>query len=116
MSTPFVCHAEWGTHDPAALEKFLTQLFGWQFQAFAPNYLMYLPSEGDISVGILQSEQMRAGGSPSVSIRVDDMDAMLRRAEELGGKVVVPKAPLGGGSFAFVAAPDGNLIGLQKIT
>ena len=115
MSTPFVCHVEWGTKNPAALEKFLAGLFGWQFQPFAPNYQMYLPSDGSISVGILQSEHVQAGGTPNVSIRVTDMDAALAKAEALGGKVMVPKTLMGGGSFAFVAAPDGNLIGLQQM-
>ena len=115
MSTPFVCHVEWGTPDPAVLEKFLSQLFNWRFQTFAPNYIMYLPSEGGISVGIMQSDQVKAGGTPNVSIRVVDMDLMLEKAEELGGKIVVPKTSMGEGSFAFIAAPDGNLIGLQKI-
>ena len=115
MSTPFICHVEWGTHNPALLEKFLTQLFSWQFQTFAPNYLMYIPGDGGISIGIMQSDQVQAGGTPNVSIRVADMDSMLAKAEELGGKIVVPKTPMGDGSFAFVAAPDGNLIGLQKL-
>jgi uncharacterized protein len=115
LSTPFICHVEWGTPNPAELEKFFSQLFGWQFQTFAPTYLMYLPGDGGVSVGILQSDQVRAGGSPNVSVCVLDMDAMLAKAEELGGKVVVAKTQMGSGSFAFVAAPDGNLIGLQKI-
>ena len=115
MSAPFVCHVEWGTPDPAVLEKFLTELFSWQFQAFAPNYLMYLPGDGGISVGIMQSDQVRARGTPNVSIRVIDIDSILAKAEELGGKIAVPKTQMGDGSFAFVAAPDGNLIGLQKI-
>lgn len=52
MSQPFVCHVEWGASDPAVLERFLSQLFGWKFQAFAPGYLMYLPEGGGVSVGI----------------------------------------------------------------
>ena len=115
MSTPFICHVEWGTPDPNVLKKFLTELFGWQFQAFAPNYLIHMPGDGGISVGILQSDQVKAGGTPNVSVRVDDIDSMLAKAEELGGKIVVPRSSMGNGAFAFVAAPDGNLIGLQKI-
>lgn len=115
MSTPFVCHVEWATKNPTELESFLTQLFGWHFQPFAPNYLIYLPDDGSTSVGILQSEHVQAGGTPNVSVRVVEMDAMLAKAEELGGKVIVPKTEMGSGSFAFVCAPDGNIIGLQKI-
>ena len=115
MSIPSICHVEWGTTDPAVLSKFLTALFNWQFQTFAPNYLMYLPGDGGISVGLMQSDKVHAGGTPNVSIRVDDMDAMLAKAVEHGGKIVVPKTPMGAGWFAFVAAPDGNLVGLQKL-
>ena len=114
MVTPFVCHVEWGTPDPSVLQQFLTQLFDWQFQSFAPNYLIYTPSDSGISVGILQSDQARPGGTPNVSIRVVDLEAILAKAEALNGKIVVPVTPMGSGFFAFVAAPDGNLIGLQQ--
>lgn len=115
MTTPFICHIEWGTLDPDILQKFLTHLFGWEFQSFAPNYMVYLPAEGGASVGIMHSDQMRAGGSPNASVRVLDLDPMLAKAEQLGGTVVVPKTQMGTGAIAFVAAPDGNLIGLQKV-
>ena len=115
MSTPFICHVEWGTPDPDSLQKFLNRLFGWDFQAFAPNYLIYMPADGGVSVGINKSDQLQAGGSPNASIRVLDLDAMLAKAEELGGKVVVPKTTMGNGAFAFITAPDGNLIGLQQV-
>jgi len=114
MTIPIICHVEWGTPQPEVLEEFLSDLFDWKFQPFAPNYLMYIPVSGGISVGILQSDMVKAGGTPNVSIRVDDMDLMLAKAESLGGKIVVPKTIMVNGSFAFVKSPDGNLIGLQK--
>jgi predicted enzyme related to lactoylglutathione lyase len=113
MTLPFICHVEWGTPQPEILEKYLSKLFEWKFQPFAPNYFMYIPESGGVSVGILQSDKVKAGGTPNVSIRVDDMDLMLAKAVSLGGKIVVPKTIMGNGSFAFVASPDGNLIGLQ---
>ena len=82
MTTPFVCHVEWGTPDPDALQKFLNQLFGWEFHAFTPEYLMYMPAEGGISVGIMKSDGMRAGGSPNASVRVNDIDAVMAKAEK----------------------------------
>jgi len=81
MTTPFICHVEWGTPDPKSLHEFLTKLFRWEFQTFAPGYLMHLPAGGGVSVGIIQSDQMRAGT----------------------------------GAFAFIAAPDGNLFGMQQV-
>jgi uncharacterized protein len=115
MTTPFVCHVEWGTPDPESLQKFLKELFGWDFYPFTPHYLMYLPSQGGVSVGINKSEHLRPGGSPNASVRVIDIDAVLTKVESLGGKVVVPKTQMENGAFAFINAPDGNLIGLQMI-
>ena len=115
MSSNFVCHVEWATKDPAGLAQFLNQLFGWEFKPFTPTYLMYLPADGGASVGINQNDMMTSGGSPSVSVRVTDLDAKLKRAEELGGKVAVPKVEMGSGAFAFIQAPDGNIIGLQQV-
>jgi uncharacterized protein len=115
MSTPFICHVEWGTSDPKSLQVFLSNLFGWEFISLTPDYLMHMPENGGVSIGIMKSEMMRAGGSPSASVRVLDLDAMLVRAQSLGGKVVVPKTQMGKGSFAFISAPDGNLIGLQMV-
>ena len=69
--------------------------------------------EGAIGGGIGPS----AGpGEPGVRIymRVDDLDAYLDRAEELGGKRLVPPTDLPGdfGRFAIFADPDGNQVGL----
>lgn len=53
--------------------------------------------------------------APSASVRVRDLDAMLVKAESLGGKVVVAKTPMDTGAFAFIAAPHGNLFGMQQV-
>jgi predicted enzyme related to lactoylglutathione lyase len=115
MSTPFIFHVEWGTSDPKTLQGFLSDLFGWEFISLTPEYLMHLPENGGVSIGIMKSETMRAGGSPSASVRVVDLDATLEKAQSLGAQVVVPKTQMGKGAFAFIAAPDGNLIGLQMV-
>jgi uncharacterized protein len=115
MNTPFICHVEWGTSDPESLQKFLNQLFGWEFHPFTPDYLIYLPEGEGVSVGINKSIEMHAGESPNASVRVTDIDAVMAKAESLGGKVVVPKTQMGTGAFAYIKAPDGNLIGLQMI-
>jgi predicted enzyme related to lactoylglutathione lyase len=49
-----------------------------------------------------------------IYMRVDDLDAYLSRAEELGGQRLVPPTDLPGdfGRFAVFADPDGNPVGL----
>jgi uncharacterized protein len=69
--------------------------------------------EGSIGGGIGPSE---APGDTVVKIyvRVPDLQAALDRAEELGGKALVPPTDLPGdfGRFAVLADPDGNPVGL----
>ena len=45
-----------------------------------------------------------------IYMRVDDLDACLDRAQQLGGKRLVP--PTDYGRFAIFTDPDGNLVGL----
>ena len=46
-------------------------------------------------------------------IDTDDIDAMLKKIESLGGKTLVPKTSIGDmGWFAFFADPTGNRMGL----
>jgi predicted enzyme related to lactoylglutathione lyase len=49
-----------------------------------------------------------------ISVRVDDLDAYIAKAEPLGGSKLVPPTTLPGdyGSFAVVTDPDGNAVGL----
>ena len=49
-----------------------------------------------------------------VYILVDDIDATLKKVEELGGKVTVPKSPSGECFMAFFTDPDGNIFGLWQ--
>ncbi len=49
-----------------------------------------------------------------IYMRVDDLDAYLARAEQLGGQRLVPPTDLPGdyGRFAIFTDPDGNQVGL----
>lgn len=59
----------------------------------------------------------RAGdesGRVTIYMRVDDLQTYLDKAERLGGKTLIPPAPLPGGwgNFAILADPDGRPVGL----
>jgi uncharacterized protein len=48
-------------------------------------------------------------------VQVDDLQAYLNKANQLGGKTLVPPVEIPGqGSFAWLADLDGNIIGLWK--
>jgi predicted enzyme related to lactoylglutathione lyase len=49
-----------------------------------------------------------------IYVVVDDIDATLRKVEELGGKTVAPRTPEGPSFRAYFTDPSGNLFGLWE--
>lgn len=109
-----VTHVEWVTTDAATLSSFLSSLFGWEFQKFSGDYLLYGSAEG-VTIGILTFSEATPGGTPNVYIEVESIDLSFARARELGGEVAVPKREIAqAGWYGFIRSPDGNLIGLHE--
>src|SRR2546430_49225 len=96
--------------DGKKLQDFYGGLFGWKIDANNPmNYGMVEPSEGGLAGGISPSPD----GSPHVTfyVQVDDLQAALDKAEELGGKTVNPPMEVPGGpSLAHFTDPEGNFV------
>jgi predicted enzyme related to lactoylglutathione lyase len=104
-------------HDRA--QKFYAELFGWTVDV-DPSMRGYGivdtgAGEGAVGGGIGPS-QMPGDTGVKIYMRVDDLDAYLARAEQLGGKQIVPPTDLPGdfGTIAVVTDPDGNAVGLWK--
>ncbi len=112
MSNPVV-HWEIGGRDAAKLAAFYSKLFGWSINTENPEYGMVDPGgDGGIGGGIMK---MPEGIPPYVSIyvHVDNLEASLAKAGELGGATIKPPEPIPGvGSFALFQDPEGNVIGL----
>lgn len=107
-------HVEWDAHDPIALKDFLSGVFGWQFGPFGENYFVTDAQQTGVTVGVNKNPRAIVGnGTPNVYIDVVSIDDTFAKAKARGGDIAVPKTQMGPmGSFAFIKAPDGNLIGL----
>jgi predicted enzyme related to lactoylglutathione lyase len=107
-----VIHAEIRSADPDATRAFFGELFGWTYSdgAFPGYSFVDTGVEGAIptAIGPLQ------GGSDSVLffIGVQDVDATLERAEELGGTIVQPTQTVPGVSFGVFADAQGHVVGV----
>lgn len=103
--------------EPSRALSFYTELFGWRAGPSFDGYTLIDTGagEGAISGGIGPSYAEGDTGV-KVYVAVDDLDAAIRKAEELGGSAVVPPTPLpeGYGTFAVVTDLDGNAVGLWK--
>ena len=63
----------------------------------------------------MQGPHMTPSGSGTVVyLSAGSVDSALEKAAEFGGKVVVPKTPIGAGEgfFARFLDPEGNIVGL----
>jgi len=113
MANPVV-HFEVAGKDAAALQQFYASLFGWTIDANNPmNYGMVAAAEGGIGGGVGPTPD----GEKHLTwyVQVDDLQAALDKAGQLGGTTVMPPMDVPGGpSVAQFSDPEGNVVGLVK--
>jgi predicted enzyme related to lactoylglutathione lyase/uncharacterized protein YciI len=95
------------------LHDFYAELFEWTITTLPDMGYALIDTGTGIGGGIVDA----AGAANDVTIYVEvtDIDAQLARAQELGGRVVVPVTTIPDMvTFAQLADPDGNVIGLVQ--
>ncbi|MCK5571389.1 MAG: VOC family protein [Bacteroidetes bacterium] len=118
MGTPVV-HWEINAWDGKLLQEFYSGLFGWKVDSNNPAGYGLVNTGSAIGIGGAISQKDPASTAPSVTfyIQVEDPQAFLDRAVSLGGRVVLPVTEIPGMvTFALLADPEGNAIGLVKGT
>jgi uncharacterized protein len=113
------CWIDLGTPDQDAAAEFYGALFGWSVEADenaeqTGGYRVAML--GDKAIGGVM-RLMQEGQPPAWStyICVDDADATVAKAREVGGAVVVePMSVLDYGRMAFLTDPTGAFIGLWQ--
>jgi len=118
-------HFDWldiRTRDVQRAAAFYESLFGWQVvrKETADGSSYWILDTGNVP----RVENLRRGGlwlRPDdadlglvVYVAVEDVDAVLQRAIELGGALVSPKTTQGSAFKAYFEDPDGNLFGLWQ--
>ena len=109
-----VLHFEILGPDGAALQKYYTDLFGWEIDDNNPaKYGMVSGIDPGIGGGVGPNPDGKA--FLTVYVNTDDLQASLDKAVSLGGtKVMDPTDIPGGPSIAMFADPQGNVVGLVK--
>jgi predicted enzyme related to lactoylglutathione lyase len=112
MGNPVV-HFEIGCRDRAKTGDFYAKLFDWQVTPAGPASNIDTRSPHGIS-GHITSLGHEPEHYIMFYVEVEDVQAALDKAIELGGKKLVGPIPIPTGTFAWFADPDGNAIGLLK--
>lgn len=106
-----VDYFEIGTTDVKKTKAFYGGLFGWNIkQGNLPSYNMVNGEEG----GIWDTSDMGGAEYAIFYVHVDDVAAALKKAEELGAKVVLPLTDNGAITFAHLTDPQGNRFGVWR--
>jgi len=112
-----IVHFEIPSDNPDKLMEFYKNVFGWTFQQFG-NEQYWTVITGDekspgINGGLLKK---RESNQPVVnSIEVGDLDEFVKKIEQAGGKIVVPKMPIPTvGWLCYFIDPDGNIHGIYQ--
>jgi uncharacterized protein len=117
MAKPAVAWFEVTGKNGQALQRFYSTLFDWNIQDVGQGYGVVTAAERGIAGGIGAAQDGDAGHL-NFYVEVDDPAAYLKKAEELGGRTVLPVTELAefGLTFAMFTDPEGHLVGLSKGT
>lgn len=127
-----VVHFEIHASEPQRLIEFYAELLGWRFEQYGGGdqpYWVIDTGEGAIGnvdgqpgLGINGGLTQRQGPRPepgapvsgcNIVVGVDDLDALMRRAIDLGGTEALPATDWPGiGRGGYLLDPDGNIFGL----
>ena len=96
-------YIEFPCADLLATKRFYTEVFGWKFTDYGPEYTSF--EDGRLSGGFAQADGPGIG--PLVVIYSEDLDATRRRVEAAGVKTFKEHSFPGGRRFHF-KDPGGN--------
>ncbi len=117
-----VCWNELNTRDTAAARGFYPRVFGWGVEANpigeAGEYIQWQVDGRSVAGGMTMAAQVPAE-VPSFWLTyfaVDDCDAAVARAQELGGQVNMPPMDMAMGRFAVLSDPQGGVVAVFETT
>jgi uncharacterized protein len=107
-----VVHFEIGCRDSKKTQEFYAKLFDWKIAEAGPAAMIAAETGG------ITGHITTLGHEPHhytiFYVSVEDVAGYLKKAEELGGKTLVPPIEIPTGTFAWMQDPEGNTVGLWK--
>ncbi len=117
------CWVDLSAHDLGGARKFYEGVFGWDCRVDESDMGPYgmFSLDGDLVGGIGQlSDEMKSAGIPPTwnsYISVDDVEAVTRKAAELGAQVVVPVMEIPeAGKMSFIQPPGQGVVAFWQPT
>lgn len=114
------CWIELASKDVETAKKFYCDLLGWTLKQSQTTDFPYSEIQNNgRSIGGMYQMIEKFGDMPTHwmnYIAVDDVDALAKRVEELGGKICVPPTDIPNtGRFTVISDPTGGMLALIRL-
>jgi predicted enzyme related to lactoylglutathione lyase len=112
MGNPVV-HFDISGPDPEELQKFYGELFGWKIDPVPEMNYALVDTQGGSGINGGIGKAPEGPGQVAFYVMADDLQAVLDKAESLGGKTTQPVMNIPGAvTLAMFADPEGHEVGL----
>ena len=120
-----VVHFEIPYDEKKRAMKFYAETFGWKLLDLPEmDYTLVHAAQTDENNMVAEKGAINGGlfhrsddaKEPIIVIGVESIDETIKKVVAAGGKVVTPKQRIPNGSYARVADPEGNVIGLADMS
>lgn len=110
MSQEKINYLEFPAKDLAATKSFFSQVFGWQFTDYGPEYTAFFAENAGIDGGFYLSELVAttSNGSCLTVWFSDTLEDTEQRIVQAGGTIVKPCFAFPGGRRFHFTDPNGN--------
>lgn len=110
MSKEKINYLEFPAKDLAVTKTFFSQVFGWEFTDYGPEYTAFSNDTAGIDGGFFQSELVSttATGSCLTVLFSDILESTEQRIVQAGGTIVKPCFAFPGGRRFHFTDPNGN--------
>jgi predicted enzyme related to lactoylglutathione lyase len=100
-------YVEFITTDVARSKQFYSEVFGWSFEDWGPEYISFSTATAGIDGGFRKGEST-ATGSPLIVLYASDLAATEKAIIHAGGTITVPTFEFPGGRRFHFADGAGN--------
>ena len=90
MASDLLAHAEIPTTDLDKSKDFFAKMFGWEFKRFGNGYFLFNTHKG-FTLGLRKVDKVSQGETTIFHVRVNTIEDHLKKAKELGGKILRDK-------------------------
>jgi predicted enzyme related to lactoylglutathione lyase len=103
-----ISYVEFPSGDLLATKKFFTELFGWSFEDYGPDYSAF--SNSGLDGGFFNSTKQSSteDGSALIVLYSKDLESTLTKIRQAGGKITKSIFSFPGGRRFHFTEPGGN--------